>query len=89
MTKPKIEIRYIDGCDMDEPDHGYIMVSMDGNLIEDIYTEFATGNSSLLHIGLHNVVEKAYQLGVKDGVKQSKSRINDVLEWAKRIDDAS
>jgi hypothetical protein len=87
MTKPKIEIRYIEGCDMDEPDHGYIRVSVNGNLIEDIYTDFTTGNNARLHLGLCNAVEKAYEIGVKNGVQRSKERISDLIDWAKSIDD--
>ena len=89
MTNPKIDIRYIDGCDMDEPDHGYIMICINHERVAEIYTDFTTGNTAQLHIGLKEALESAYERGVKDGVKRSKERINDLLEWAKRIDDAS
>ena len=87
MSKPNIEIRYIDGCDMDEPDHGYIMICINNERVEEIYTDFTTGNTARLHIGLRNAVEQAYERGIKDGVQRSKSRINDLIEWARRLDD--
>lgn len=89
MSKPNIEIRYVDGCEMDEPEHGYIMVSINGQLVDNIYLDFTTGNNARIHMGLRSVVESVYQLGLRDGVKRSKERINDLLEWARRIDDGT
>jgi predicted Rdx family selenoprotein len=89
MSKPKIEIRYCGVCDMDEPEHGYLLISVNGQLIDHIYLDYTTGNDARIHMGIQSVVESVYQLGIRDGVKRSKERINDLLEWARRIDDGT
>jgi hypothetical protein len=83
MTKPRIEIRYIEGGDMDPEDRGELAVFVDGRKMDGILCDFDTGNDARIHMGLRRIVEAVYERGRMDGVEESCNRAKEWLNWVK------
>jgi hypothetical protein len=81
MSKPRIEIRYIEGGDMDLEDWGDLTVVVNGHRMDCIACDFDNGNDARLHMGLRRIVEAVYERGRNDGVEESRQRVKEWLDW--------
>jgi len=83
MTKPRIEIRYIEGGDMDPEDWGNLTVTVNGHRMDCILCDFDTGNDARIHMGLQRIVEAVYERGRNDGIDYCTEELRKLLRFAK------
>jgi hypothetical protein len=89
MNKPRIEIRYIEGGDMDPEDWGELAVFIDDRRMNGILCDFDTGNDPRIHLGLERIVEAVYERGRMNGIEESRKRVSEWLDWVRGAKDGT
>jgi len=79
MAEPRIEIKYVDAIDHE----GYLSTVLNGFLQPSIRMGFTPGNDANTHTGLRDLIEAVYARGFRDGERESKNRVNELIDWAK------
>jgi hypothetical protein len=81
---PRIEIRYVEGCNDDPENCGYILVSVNGCSQPSIFfQDFDAGDDAKIHLGLLALIESVYAKGFHDGEIFSKNKVKELIDWAK------
>lgn len=84
MKKPRIEINFFDGGNDDPANSGYIRTAVNGHMQTLMFfKDFDTGNDARIHTGLRELVERVYERGYLDGERESKNKVNEIIDWAK------
>ena len=77
MSKPKVDIKYIDVDD----DSGYLEIVINGSEEHRISVSFDSGNSAIFHREINSLVTKLYKSANKDGWSEAKSRLSEIIHW--------